>query len=217
MAAFDLSNTDQREGEPVTKLAVLASGSGTNLESIIAHDVPLSLVLVDKPCKALEIAAAAGIPTELIDRRDFGYKKGIGEGWDRKGFTLAVSDVLKKYEIDVVVMAGFMTVFHEVIFVDFAGRILNIHPALLPAFKGEHAVRDALAAGVKTTGTTVHIATEILDDESFILGQIPVPVQEGDDEDTLHERIKVEERELYPRVLHDILNGTINLEEVKGK
>lgn len=199
----------------MVQLAVLASGSGTILASIIEQKVPLSLVLADKPCKALEIAAAGGIPTELINRRDFGYLPGIGENWDRKGFTLTVTGKLRDHAIDVVAMAGFFTVLHDDIFSDFPGWILNIHPALLPAFKGEFAVRDTLAAGVKETGSTVHIASEILDDERFILDQVKVPVLDGDDVDTLWERIKVQERILYPRVLGDILNGTINLEKVK--
>lgn len=196
------------------KLAVLASGSGTNLASMIAHDVPIGLVLADKECRALEIAAEAGIPTELIDRREWGYHKGVGDGWDRQGFTEQVAATLKRHGIDVVAMAGFFTVLHRVIFDDYAGRILNIHPALLPDFKGEFAVRDTLAAGVKETGSTVHIATEVLDDATYILGQVTVPVEPGDDVDRLWERIKVEERELYPRVLHDILNGTIDLERL---
>ena len=214
-AALFFQNWFYRKGRQMTKLAVLASGSGTILASIMTHEVPLSLALADKPCKALEIAAAAGIPTELINRRDFGYKPEIGEAWDREEFTRLVSATLLKYEIDVVAMAGFFTVLHDVIFVDFNRRILNIHPALLPAFKGEFAVRDALVAGVKETGSTVHIATEVLDDERFILGQVRVPVLEGDNVDTLWGRIKVQERELYPRVLWDILNGKINLDEVR--
>ena len=168
----------------MTKIAVLASGSGTILASIIAHNVPLSLVLADKPCLALEIASEAGIPTKLVNRRDYGYQPSIGEAWDRQGFTTQVSDQLSHSGIDVIAMAGFFTVLHPVIFDCFRHRILNIHPALLPAFKGEFAVRDTLAAGVKETGSTVHIATEILDDESFILGQIKVPVLDGDDIDT---------------------------------
>jgi formyltetrahydrofolate-dependent phosphoribosylglycinamide formyltransferase len=195
----------------VTKVAILASGGGTILASIIAHDVPLSLVVADRPCKALEVAAAVGIPTELIDRREYGYRPGVGEGWEREEFTRRVSVTLLKHAIDVVAMAGFFTILHSVILADFSGRILNIHPALLPAFKGEFAVRDALAAGVEETGATVHIVTNILDDERFILGQVRVPVLEGDDVDRLWERIKVRERELYPQVLWGILNGQIKL------
>jgi phosphoribosylglycinamide formyltransferase 1 len=198
----------------MTKIAVLASGSGTVLASIIAHEVPFSLVLADRQCKALEIASDAGIATELINRRNFGYQQGIGEGWDRAGFTRTATESLLRHQIDVVAMAGFFTIFHAVIFNDYAGRILNIHPALLPAFKGEFAVRDALAAGVKETGSTVHIVTEVLDDEQHILGQVRVPVLPGDDVDKLWERIKIEERELYPQVLSDILSGKIDLDQV---
>ncbi|HSX14850.1 MAG TPA: formyltransferase family protein [Candidatus Saccharimonadales bacterium] len=196
------------------KIAVLASGSGTILASMIEHKVPISLVLADKQCKALEIAQAAGIPAVLIDRREFGYKPKIGEGWDREGFTRAVAAALQENGIKLVAMAGFFTILHDVIFEDYDKRILNIHPALLPAFKGEYAVRDALAARVSETGSTVHIATEVLDDESYILGQVRVPVEDGDDVETLWERIKVQERELYPQVLLDILSGKINLDEV---
>jgi phosphoribosylglycinamide formyltransferase-1 len=199
----------------MTKIAVLASGSGTILKSIIAHEVPISLVLADKPCPALDLAAEAGIPTRLINRRDFGYRPGIGDGWDREGFTRIVSTTLVESKIDVVAMAGFFTILHDVIFAAFARRILNIHPALLPAFKGEFAVRDALAAGVKETGSTVHLATDVLDDGRFILAQVKVPVLGGDDVDMLWERIKVQERELYPRVLWDTLNGKINLDQIR--
>lgn len=201
----------------MTKLAVLASGSGTILTSIIDAGIPLGLVVADKPCRALEIASEAGIPYVLIKRRDFGYRPGIGNGWDREGFTQLVIEALDRREIDVVAMAGFFTILHNCIFAEFDGWILNIHPALLPAFKGEFAVRDALEAKVKETGSTVHIATEQLDDERFILGQVVVTVLEGDNVDILWERIKVQERILYPRVLWEILNGTINLNQMKER
>ena len=196
------------------KLAVLVSGSGTILAAMIEAGLPIKLVLVDKPCRGSEIAVEAGIDSHCINRSGFGYLPGCDENWDRKGFTEFMTGTLMGNNIDLVAMAGFMTILHPVIFEDFRHRILNIHPALLPAFKGEHAVRDALAAGVTETGTTIHIATEVLDDESFIVDQIRVPVLPGDDEATLHERIKVQERELYPRVLWDIFKGTIDLGEI---
>ena len=195
------------------KIAVLASGSGTILASIIAKKIPLAMVLADKPCKALEIARENGIPAVLVRRKEFGYPE---KGWDREGFTEKVAEVLDEHGIDLVAMAGFFTILHAVIFKKYAGRILNIHPSLLPAFKGEFAVRDALAAGVKETGSTVHVATEELDDERFILAQIKVPVEPGDDVDTLWERIKVQERELYPQVLRDILDGRLKLPVVSS-
>lgn len=200
----------------MTYIAVLASGSGTILASIITREIPIQLVLADRECPALEIATAAGIPTQLVDRRKFGYQAGIEERWDREGFTRTVAAGLKQHAIDVVAMAGFFTILHDVIFDDFAERILNIHPALLPAFKGAFAVRDALAAGVKETGSTVHVVTPVLDDERTILAQARVPVLPDDNVDSLWERIKVEERELYPRVLMEILNGSINLEQLRS-
>jgi len=199
------------------KIAVLASGSGTILRSIMEHKIPIELVLADKECQALRIASEAANPIELIDRREFGYKPDIGEDWDREGFTRTVVQMLIMYDIDIVAMAGFGTIMHPVILETYQKRVLNIHPALLPDFKGEHAVRDALAAGVAMTGTTIHIATEEVDDATYILAQAKVPVLDGDDEKTLHERIKVQERELYPRVLRDILDGTINLDEVEAR
>jgi phosphoribosylglycinamide formyltransferase-1 len=163
----------------------------------------------------MDVASAAGIPAIMVGRRDFGYRDGISEGWDRAGFTRAVSDVLVQYDIDIVAMAGFFTILHKVIFERYGGRILNTHPALLPMFKGAHAVRDTLESGVKTTGPTIHVATQTLDDERYIIAQSrDVPVLASDDVETLWERIKVEERRLYPRVLWDIVDGEIDLEQL---
>ncbi len=133
----------------MTKIAVLASGSGSILQAMIAKGVPIELVLADKPCTALEIAETAGIPNVMIDRRRFGYRPGIGEDWDREGFTSLVGETLVKRDIDLVAMAGFFTILHVIIFTVFARRILNIHPAILPDFPGEFAVRDTLTAGRK--------------------------------------------------------------------
>lgn len=113
---------------------------------------------------------------------------------------------LKRYNIGLVAMAGFMTIFDPVIFEQYANRITNIHPALLPSFKGDHAVADALKFGVKVTGTTIHYATAELDNGP-IIAQEAVPVLEGDTEKTLHERIKVVERRLYPEVVMKLLQA----------
>ncbi len=194
-------------------IAVLASGTGTVLGSIIEHGPPVTLVVTDRPCQALDVASTAGVPAVTISRRDFGYRAGAGEAWDRRGFTLATGAALDAADIDLVAMAGFFTILHEVIFERYSGRILNTHPALLPAFKGAHAVQDTLAAGVPVTGPTIHVATEVLDDERHILAQsASVPVLAGDDTGTLWERIKAEERRLYPQVLWEIVNGKIDLE-----
>jgi phosphoribosylglycinamide formyltransferase-1 len=176
------------------RIGVLASGSGTILEAIVDAGLPVRTVLVDRPCRALEVAGTASIPGILIDRREFG---GFGPEFDREGYTRAVTAALQADAVDVVVMAGFGTVLGPSIHAAFPGRILNTHPALLPAFPGWHAVADALAAGVSETGTTVHLATEEMD-AGPVLARATVPVLPGDTEETLHERIKKVERTLYP-------------------
>jgi len=185
----------------------LASGSGTILEAIWAAGLPVRLVLADRPCRALDVASAAAIPALLVDRSAFG---GFGPAFDRGAYTRAVTSALEADSTDVVVMAGFGTVLGEPIHDAYPGRILNTHPALLPAFPGWHAVRDALAAGVSETGTTVHLATLEMD-AGPVLARAAVPVLPGDTEESLHERIKSVERTLYPdtiRTFVDRLAGT---------
>ncbi len=185
------------------RLAVLASGGGTILESILAADLPVELVAVDRRCRALEVASSAGVDGVLVDRASFG---GFGPSFDRDGYTRHLTDVLLGARIDVVAMAGFGTVLGEAVHAAFPGRILNTHPALLPAFPGWHAVADALAAGVKETGTTVHLAT-IEMDAGPVLASARVAVEPGDTEATLHERIKSVERTLYPATIRSFLGG----------
>jgi len=186
------------------RLAVLVSGSGTLLEAMLAYGTPVALVASDRPCGGLDIAAAAGIPTVLVDRQAFG---GFSSDFDRDAYSGALADELRSS--DLIAMAGFGTVvtgeFHAV----FPGRVLNTHPSLLPDFKGWHAVRDALAAGVKETGCTVHIATEALDDGP-LLAQRTVPIHPDDSEESLHERIKEVERTLYPLVLSRVIEAMEN-------
>jgi len=189
--------------QPDARLAVLASGSGTILEAIVASGLPVRLVVADRPCRALEIADTAAIPTVLVDRTAHG---GFGPSFDREGYTAAVTDELVAHRIDVVVMAGFGTVLGQAIHDAFPGRILNTHPALLPAFPGWHAVADALAAGVTETGTTVHVATLAMD-AGPVLAQARVPVLPDDTEATLHERIKSVERTLYPDTIRRFIEG----------
>ena len=156
--------------------------------------LPVVTVLADRPCAALALADERGVASELVDRADFG---GYGPTFDRDAFTAAVTARLRDHGTDLVAMAGFGTVLTEVVHRAFPNRILNTHPALLPAFPGWHGVRDALAAGVGETGCTVHVATLEMD-AGPILAQEAVPVLAGDTEETLHERIKVVERRLYP-------------------
>jgi len=180
------------------RIAVLASGSGTLLAAILAEGIPVDLVVADRRCPVLEIAARAGVKAELLERATF------GPDFDRDAYTVDVVDVLQAHEIDLVVMAGFGTVFGAAIHDAFPDRILNTHPALLPAFKGWHAVRQALDHGVKVTGCTVHVAgLEV--DTGLILAQEAIPVLPDDDEPTLHERIKAVERRLYPDTIRAVL------------
>ncbi len=194
----------------MARLALLASGSGTLLEAFLGSDAEVSLVVVDRPCRALDVARTAGVPAEILDRRAFG---GFGANFAREEFSRALAQLLVNLEVDLVAMAGFGTVLDDVFFASFEGRVLNTHPSLLPDFKGWHAVAAALAAGVSETGCTVHVATAALDDGP-ILAQRRVPVESGDDEETLHERIKRVEREIYPRVVRMALAALARGESV---
>lgn len=180
------------------RVGVLASGSGTILQALIDADLPVDAVIVDRPCRAIEVGERAGIAVELVERESF------GADFDRLAYTERVVDALKRHEIDVVAMAGFMTVLEQPIHAAYGGRITNTHPSLLPEFKGAHAVADALAAGVDVTGCTVHLATLEVD-TGPVLAQETVPVRPGDTVESLHERIKEVERRLYPRVLRQLL------------
>ncbi|MDP1819040.1 MAG: phosphoribosylglycinamide formyltransferase [Acidimicrobiales bacterium] len=180
------------------RIAVLASGSGTLLDAILSDGIPVELVVVDRPSRATEVAAGHGVPAVLVERTSF------GADFDRDAYTKEAVGVLESAAIELVVMAGFGTVFGEPIHDRYDGRILNTHPALLPAFKGWHAVRDALAAGVKVTGCTIHVATLEVD-AGPILAQEAVPVLAEDDEASLHERIKAVERRLYPDTIRAVL------------
>lgn len=177
---------------------MLASGSGTILQAILDASLPVAVAVVDRACPAVDRADAAGVPVELVERESF------GDDFDRDGYTHRVVDALKRHEVDLVAMAGFGTILSQEVHDAYPARILNTHPSLLPAFKGWHAVRDALAAGVDVTGCTVHLATLEVD-EGPILAQQEVPVMAGDTETSLHERIKEVERDLYPEVIRQQL------------
>jgi phosphoribosylglycinamide formyltransferase-1 len=180
------------------RVGVLASGSGTILEAILTADVPVDLVVTDRRCRALELAGERG---RLLERTDF------TKAFDRDGYADDLVRVLHEADIELAVMAGFGTVVPKAV-PAFRGRMLNTHPSLLPSFKGWHPVRDALAFGVKVTGTTVHIVTEELD-EGPILAQEAVAILPGDTEDTLHERIKQVERRLYPDTIKRVIAGEL--------
>jgi phosphoribosylglycinamide formyltransferase-1 len=183
------------------RLGVLVSGTGTILEALLADALPIVVVVADRPCRGLEIAAESGVAAELVDRKGFG---GFGDRFQRDAFTGAVVEALEDNEVDLVIMAGFGTVLTQPAHDAYAGRILNTHPALLPAFPGWHAVEDALAAGATVTGCTVHLATVDMD-AGPILAQEEVVVRSDDTAASLHERIKEVERRLYPATIRKVI------------
>ncbi|MDT5351011.1 MAG: phosphoribosylglycinamide formyltransferase 1 [Mycobacterium sp.] len=178
------------------RLVVLASGTGSLLNSLLdaaQGDYPARVVAVgvDRDCRAVEIAATASIPTFTVRLPDYA---------DRAAWDAAITDATAAHRPDLVVSAGFMKILGPQYLSKFPGRILNTHPALLPAFPGAHAVPDALAYGVKVTGCTVHLVDAGMD-TGPVLAQQPVEVLDGDDEETLHQRIKVIERRLLVDVV----------------
>lgn len=190
-------------------LGVLCSGRGTNLQSIIDAvasgqiKAPIGVVVTDKPgVMALERGSKAGIPAVCVDRKQYG---------SREEFDAALLAELKKYGVTLVCLAGFMRLLTAGFIRAYEGRILNIHPALLPSFKGAHAHRDALAYGAKVSGCTIHFLVEDMDAGPIIL-QAAVPVLEGDDEDSLAARVLVEEHKLYPRAIELFLAGKLTID-----
>ena len=171
---------------------------------MFAADLPVDFVVVDRECRAIEVASRAGAAVDLVERTDFSLS------FDREAYTRRLVDALVSHDIDLVAMAGFGTVLAPPAFDAFPNHIINTHPALLPAFRGWHAVRDALAAGVKVTGCTVHVATAEVDDGP-ILAQAAVEVFPDDDEASLHERIKVVERRLYIDTIGAVLEDPSKL------
>ena len=172
------------------------------LDAILDAGIRPAVVIADRPCVALDNAAAAGLVTELVERTSF------RADFDRDAYTSRLVDALKRHDVELVVFAGFGTITSNELYEVYGNRVLNTHPALLPAFKGWHAVRDALAAGAKETGCTVHVATLEVD-SGPILAQEAVPVLPGDDEASLHERIKDVERRLYPATIKAVMEGTL--------
>jgi phosphoribosylglycinamide formyltransferase-1 len=178
------------------RVVVLASGTGSLLASLLAAavgDYPARVVAVgtDRDCAALQIAASSSVPAFTV---------ALGDQPDRAAWDAALTEAAAAYAPDLVVSAGFMKILGPQFLSRFPGRVLNTHPALLPAFPGAHAVTDALAYGVKVTGCSVHLV-DAGTDTGPVLAQEAVPVLDDDDEATLHERIKVVERRLLVDVL----------------
>ena len=185
------------------RIVVLVSGSGTLLQALLdaaAAGAGWSVagVVSDRAgAHGLQRARAAGVPTATVALADFP---------DRATWDDAVARAVLGFSPDLVVLAGFMRILGEPFLARFGGRIINTHPALLPAFPGAHGVRDALAYGVKVTGSTVIIVDGGVD-SGPVVAQRAVPVAADDDEERLHERIKVVERDLLVEVVHDMLTA----------
>lgn len=181
------------ESSSAKRLVVLASGGGSNLGALLAaHGDPaygarVVGVVTDRPAAgALDLARDAGVASAVVAMKDFD---------DRAAWNDGVLEAISVFQPDYVVLAGFMRILAPEVVRRFEGRMLNTHPALLPSFPGAHGVRDALAHGVKVTGSTLHLVDDGVD-TGPIIAQTAVPVHDGDDESTLTERIKTAERAL---------------------
>jgi phosphoribosylglycinamide formyltransferase-1 len=197
----------------VIVLGVLVSGSGTNLQAILdavrdrSLDARVAVVVSNVPeAQALERARSAGVETVVLDHTQFG---------DRVAFDRAVLDVLRERRVELVVLAGFMRLLTPVLLDAFPMRIVNVHPALLPAFPGVRGQRQALEYGARVSGCTVHFVDRGTD-TGPIIAQAAVPVLEDDDEATLTARILVEEHALLPRGLQWIAEGRVTVEATTG-
>ena len=191
------------------RLVVLVSGTGSNLAALLAaHADPaygarVVGVVSDRPgVGALDLAREAGGPTAVVALRDFPDRA----AWDR-----ALTEAVKVFSPDTVVLAGFMKLVGAAFLGAFGGRTVNTHPALLPSFPGAHGVRDALAYGVKVSGCSVIVVDEGVD-AGPIIAQDVVTVADDDTEETLHERIKVVERRLLVDVVGRIARGGLRVE-----
>ena len=188
-----------RPGGPLTaRLVVLASGSGSTLQWLLdaavdpAYGADVVAVGSDRPAaRALERAADAGVPTFALP---------LEAAADRSAWNAALRDAVEAYAPDLVVCAGFMRILSAEFLARFPQRVVNTHPALLPAFPGAHAVADALAYGVRVSGVTVHFVDEGVD-TGPVIAQAAVPVLDGDDEAALQSRIQEVERPLYVRAV----------------
>jgi phosphoribosylglycinamide formyltransferase-1 len=181
---------------------ILISGRGSNMRSIVEAQTGLDVraVISNRPDAAgLEWAAGRGIETKVVDHRQYPT---------REAFDAALADVIAKHDPDLVLLAGFMRIFTEGFIKRFPRRILNIHPSLLPAFPGLHTHRQALAAGVKIHGASVHVVTPALDNGPIVI-QGAVPVLPGDTEETLSQRVLHVEHRIYPQAVRGFVEGRI--------
>ncbi len=190
-------------------IAVLCSGNGSNLQAIIdavkSGYIPAAIALVvsdNKDAFALKRAEDAGIDTVILNPKDFKT---------REDFDKEIVKNLKKKAVGLVVLAGFMRLMSPYFIKEYKNRIINIHPTLLPSFKGTHGVKDALEYGVKVTGPTVHFVDDKLDHGPIIL-QKAVEVKDDDTEESLLERIHSEEHRIYPEAIQLFVEGWLKIE-----
>ena len=194
---------------PLSPIAVLISGRGTNLQSIIDAttsgrlDAKIAVVISNRAdAPGLLRAREAGLEALHVDPRRYG---------DRDAYDRALVELLRERKVGLVCLAGFMRLVGPPLLDAFPNRILNIHPSLLPAFRGVDAQRLALEHGVRLTGATVHLVTRDLDDGPIVL-QAAVPVHDDDTVDTLSARILVEEHRIYPEAIRLVLEGKWSLD-----
>lgn len=190
-------------------IVILISGRGSNMEALIAArdagqlPVNIAAVVSNRPdAKGLETAAKAGIVTRFIDHKGFA---------GREAFDAALAECIDQFSPDLVVLAGFMRILSEGFVRHYEGRLMNIHPSLLPAFPGLHTHQRALEEGVRIHGCTVHFVTPELDHGPVII-QAAVPVLDGDTEDDLAARILVREHQVYPQAVRWFAEDKLRLE-----
>ncbi|BAU14614.1 phosphoribosylglycinamide formyltransferase [Leptolyngbya sp. NIES-3755] len=183
---------------PRLKLGVMASGSGSNFEAIAQSiqdghlNAEVQVVIYNNPgAKVVDRANRFGVPSVLLNHREFASREDLDQ---------AIVDSLKQHSVEWVIMAGWMRIVTPVLIEAFRDRILNIHPSLLPSFKGNRAVEQALQAGVKLTGCTVHLVVPEVDSGKIII-QAAVPVMEDDTVEALQNRIHAQEHRIYPAAI----------------
>ena len=197
------------ERPPKRRVAILISGRGSNMTALIAaaqapdYPAEIALVLSNRPdAQGIAAARAAGIATAIVDHTRFGK--------DREAFEAALEHELQARRIDIVCLAGFMRLLTPGLVSRWEGRMLNVHPALLPSFKGLDTHARALAAGVKIHGATVHFVTPEMD-SGPIIAQGEVAVRDDDTADTLAARVLAVEHEIYPRALRLVAEGRVRI------
>ena len=187
------------------KLVILISGRGSNMEAIIRAQIPgaeVSAVIANRPdAEGLAFAVDQGIVTQVVDHKAYP---------SREAFDAALADAIDGHRPDLVVLAGFMRVLTDAFVTRYAGRLLNIHPSLLPSFPGLHTHRKALEAGVRVHGATVHFVTPTLDCGPVVI-QAAVPVLPGDDEAALARRVLEQEHRIYPQAVRWFVDGRLTL------